>query len=242
MNQTNDSPRPDTTGTARSLSQTLLTDGPLSDATAALEKMLIDTPDDIDLLLDLGYASMKKKDWVRAATAFERAASLRPQDSGIQYAQVELYEAQGELVRAAELLSLLVQCTPDVRLLHKLSLLLLQVARWDEAERVFSQLRRLDSEHELTMLYGCIWCQIQKQNWYRAFDLVLQATRLDRYNLTTALLSYVKDRLFDRVKNDQQRKDELGKRIMAELRTSAELQISAEIIESIDSDKEIKNG
>jgi hypothetical protein len=48
--------------------------------------------------------------------------------------------------------------------------------------------------------------------------MALTATRLDRFDLTTAFLAYARDRLFARVPDAAQREAELCERFLAELK------------------------
>ena len=49
------------------------------------------------------------------------------------------------------------------------------------------------------------------------------ATRLDRFDLTTAFLAYAKDRLFGTIPDAAEREAELGTRFWAELQDHAEM-------------------
>jgi Flp pilus assembly protein TadD len=233
---------PDDVSIARRLGEVLATSGTWSEAAATLERAAVSTPGDIDLLVDLGYACMMSGDRARARAALERAASLRPADAVIQYSLAQFYEAMGEPALAAAVLIPLTQHAASPRLLSDLTLLLLRLERWNEAEAYFIRLQWLDPDHYLIAQHGRIWCRIREQNWRGAFDLALEATRLDRYDLTTALLDYVKDRLFGQVLDSARREAELGERIMAELLSHAEQHADEHIAGGTGVDKEAAHG
>lgn len=233
---------PDDVAIARRLGEVLATSRVWGEAAATLERAAVSTPDDADLLVDLGYACMMSNDRARARAALERAASLRPGDAAIQYSLAQIYEALGELALAAAVLIPVTQHAASPRLLSDLTLLLLRLGRLDEAEANFIRLQRLDPDHYLIAQHGRIWCRIREQNWRGAFDLALEATRLDRYDLTTALLAYIKDQLFGQVLDSRQRETELGERIIAVLRDHAELHADEDIVGGTGVDKEADHG
>ena len=214
---------------ARRLSEALIERGDLNEAVAALEQVATGTPEDADLLVDIGYLSLISNDRAKARATLERAATLKPEDAAIQYSLAQMYETLGEPARAAAILLPIARHTLSPRLLNELTLLLLQLGQWDEAETSFVSLQRLDPEHELIAQHGRVWCRVEKRDWRGAFDLALEATRLDRYELTTALLTYIKDQLFGQAANQEAREAELDRRVMAELREHAELHSGEDI-------------
>jgi hypothetical protein len=107
--------------------------------------------------------------------------------------------------------------------LNDLARLYLQLERYSDAEAVFRSLRKLDPTHELLAQHGQTWCRIRRRDWRGALDVALNATRLDRYDLTTAFLTYAKDQLFGSAPDAERREAELGERLRAELYEHAEL-------------------
>jgi hypothetical protein len=61
-------------------------------------------------------------------------------------------------------------------------------------------------------------CRIKLGDWRGALDVALGATRLDRFELTTAFLAYAKDRLFYNPPDALQREADLTDRFLAALR------------------------
>lgn len=219
----------DAVAIARRSGEELIRHGAWSEAATTLEQAAMLAPNDVDLLVDLGNAYMLSHDPAKARTAFERAAALRPEEYALQYSLAQIYQALGEPEIAAPVLLLMARRVSSPRLLSELTLLLFQLKRWSEAEKVFVQLQKLDPEHDLVVLHGRIWCHIQKRDWRSAFDVALETTRLDRYSLTTALLAYAKDRLFSRVPDALEQEAALGARVMAELRDHVDVHSTEDI-------------
>jgi tetratricopeptide (TPR) repeat protein len=176
------------------------------------------------LRVDLGFARLMGGDAPRARAALERAAEMLPEDADIRIALAQVYEAVGEPARAADAL---LQVPPEAlspRLLGERARLLLDLERWNEAEETFRALGRLDDPaSDLLAVHGQCWCRIRTGDWRGALDAALGATRLDRYDLTTAFLAYAKDRLFSHPADAARREAELGERLRAELREHADL-------------------
>lgn len=207
----------------RQVAETLAGTGALREAIRVLEEAAQRVPDDAGLFVDLGYARLMNGEGPGAREAIERAAALSPEDGAVTRALAQIYEAVGEPVRAVEALSRLARASASPQVLSELARLSLQLERYADAEGAFRLLRRLDPEHELFAQHGQTWCRIKRGDWRGALDLALGATRLDRYDLTTAFLTYAKDRLFRDVPDAAQHEAELGDRFMAELHDHAEL-------------------
>ena len=176
------------------------------------------------LRVDLGFARLMSGDAAGARASLERAAEMRPEDPDIRVALAQVYEAVGEPARAADVLAQVPADALSPRLLGERARLLLDLERWAEAEETFRALGRLDDPaSDLLAIHGQCWCRIRKGDWRGALDAALGATRLDRYDLTTAFLAYAKDRLFSHPPDAPRREAELGQRLRDELRQHADL-------------------
>jgi Flp pilus assembly protein TadD len=207
---------------ARQLAEALAAGGAVSEAVGILEAAVQREPNDASLLTDLGYLRMMNGDRRGAREAIEHAAGLQPGESAIGQSLAQIYEALGEPARAVEILSRVAREAPSPRVLNELGRLYLQLEQYNEAEAVFRSLRTLDPSHDLLAEHGQAWCRIKKGDWRGALDVALSAARLDRYDLTTAFLSYAKDRLFGRVPDAAAREADLGERLRLEMRDHAE--------------------
>jgi tetratricopeptide (TPR) repeat protein len=208
---------------ARLLCRVLAASGERREALAVLERAAKRSPKDADLLIDLGYARLAADQTDQALHAFQRALPLRPQDALIRQPMARIHEMRGEASLAAKALAGVPQQTASPRLLGDLARLYLGLGRHRQAEAVFRALEVVDPEHVLLARHGSTWCLIKQGNWRLALEASLEATRLDRFGMTTALLAYAKDRLFTRVPDAERREAELGERLLAELREHDEL-------------------
>lgn len=194
-----------------------------SRARALLEAVARRVPEAPPMLVDLGYLRVIEGDAPGARAALERAAALAPGDPGISRALAQIYERVGELDLAAAALSQLARSAPSPAVLSELARLSLRLERPVEAEAAFRRLATLDPEHALFALHGQTWCRIRRGDWRGALEAALGATRLDRYDLTTAFLAYARDRLFTEAPDWEAHERELGERFQAELVEHAEL-------------------
>jgi tetratricopeptide (TPR) repeat protein len=208
---------------ARQLAETLAVIGAMGDAVGLLDEAARREPEDAALQVDLGYLRMLSGDARGARQALERAAALRPEDAAVARQLAQIYEAVGEPALATEALSRAARQSPSPRVLSDLARLFLQTERYAEADAAFRRLGVADPEHELFAQHGQTWCRIKRGDWRGALDVALSATRLDRFDLTTAFLAYAKDRLFSQVPDAAQREAELGERFWAELHEHAAL-------------------
>ena len=74
----------------------------------------------------------------------------------------------------------------------------LALGRAENAVLEYSRLTAIDDEpeHEVYAYHGMIQGEIQREQWRRALDLAIEATRVDRYGRTTDLLAYVVTQVF----------------------------------------------
>ena len=185
---------------------------------AVLERAAKAAPPDPDVLVELGYARLTAGDAEAARVAFEKALTLRPSDSLIGRPLAQIYESLGKRAEAARTLAAIPRALASPRVLGDLARLYLGLKKFREAEEACDALRRSDPEHALLAQHGMTLCRIKRGDWRGALDVALGATRLDRFDLTTAFLAYAKDRLFHRVPDAEQREADLTERFLAELR------------------------
>jgi tetratricopeptide (TPR) repeat protein len=203
---------------ARRLGDELEERGDPGGAAAVLEKAAGRATGDIDLLVDLGYARLTAGDPAGARDAFERALALRPGDSLIRRPLAQIYESLRKPAQAAAALAAIPPEAATPRVLGDLARLYLGLKRYREAEETCRALVTSDPDHALLAQHGVTLCRIKRGDWRGALDVALTATRLDRFDLTTAFLAYAKDRLFHRVPDAERREAELTERFLAELR------------------------
>jgi tetratricopeptide (TPR) repeat protein len=205
------------------LADALMAVGETGEAEAVLARAVERSPDDAELLVNLGYARAAQGNGQGARDALERAVLIDPEPSVLQ-ALARIYEALEQWPLAAAALDRAARDAPTPALLGELAALYLRLEQYTEAERVFRTLREHDPEHEVLAYHGQIWCRIKRHDWRGALDVALTTTRLDPYSLTTALLAYAKDRLLASISPAEAlaRERELGERFSSELREHAD--------------------
>jgi len=235
---------PDAIAIGRQLGEAQAANGDLGAARATLDRLAVRAPDDTAVLVDLAHVCQIIGDGAAARAAIERAVALQPNDSTIRLAQARLYESQGELDLAVTAFTHLAQLTPAPGILTNLARLYLAQGQYREADAVFRQLGTRDPEAELLARHGRIWCQLKRGDWRSALEQALGAARADRYDLTTALLAYARDRLFTRVPQDEitTREAVLEARFGAELREYAELYDADPLVQPLDDGEEGARG
>lgn len=209
----------------RNLGEALAATGDFAGAGAVLDEAAGRAPEDTATLLDLAHVRQMGGDGAAARAAIERAAALKPEDIGIRLSLAQIYESVGETALAAATFSDVARVVASPAVLNNLARLYLALGQYREADATFRRLRALDPESDLVARHGRIWCQIKRRDWRSALELSLGAAKADRYDLTTALLAYARDRLFTRVPAGEieVREAELEGRVMAALHEHAEL-------------------
>jgi tetratricopeptide (TPR) repeat protein len=140
-----------------------------------------------------------------ATTSLTHAAQLRPGDLSILRNLAEMCASASRPDQALATNLEILDLRPDDILANcDAAWLFLQLNRLDEASATFRKLRQIDpdQEHELYAIHGLAMTEIKRRNWRKALDLAIEATRLDRFNLTTNLLSFISAKLFGKAKSE----------------------------------------
>jgi len=190
---------PDNDEAWRQLGVALLTAGERMQALQAFQKALVLRPGDVSVLIDVGNLLFTLGRHQEALDALERARRLRPGDLGVMRNLAEIYGSLGLHEDALRTTREILELRPDAVLACcDAAALCLQQNRLDDAADFFRSLRQIDpaQEHEVYAIHGLVMTEIRRQDWRRAMDLIIEATRLDRYDLTTSFLVYVSSQLF----------------------------------------------
>jgi tetratricopeptide (TPR) repeat protein len=194
---------PDDVAIARDLGEALAAGGDLRAARTVLEHVAERVPDGDDLLdnllVDLSYVRMLDGDGAGAREAIERAVALQPDDQATALAQARIYEKLGEGELAAMAAVRVARGTNSPATLNELARICFEAERFTEAETVFRRLEAVDAEHVVFAQQGRTWCRIKRGNWRGAVALAIDTAQADRFEFTTALLAYAKDRLFSQM-------------------------------------------
>ncbi|MBZ5569193.1 MAG: tetratricopeptide repeat protein [Acidobacteriia bacterium] len=206
----------------RQLAEALQTIGQLEEAIEVLEKLTRRDSNSPELFIDLGYALFAHGNSTGARQALERAAALRPADKAVLFALAQLYQAIGEPALAAEVLSKQFGGEASPRVLNDLARLYLHLQRYSEAEATLHLLRERDRTAQVMAQHGIVLCRARCKDWRGALDAALEATRSDRFGLTTAFLAYAKDGFFGSLLDAAERDAELMRRLHEEMDEYAE--------------------
>lgn len=194
----------------------LMTVGDLEGAAAAFQSCLRVSPHGVSVLVDLGNVLFLLGRSSEAIAALERARESRAGDISILRNLAGLCVSAGHPERARAVLCEILDFQPgDIVSLCDVARLDLELSQYDRAIESFRALRRFDPDHELYAIHGMIMTEIRRENWRHALDLAIEATRLDRFELTTLFLTFLTGKLFGTTRG-QVDGEELGDRFEAE--------------------------
>jgi tetratricopeptide (TPR) repeat protein len=143
-----------------------------------------------------------------ALNALQRARQLHQGDLAILRNLSDMYASALRTEEALATNLEILELRPDDLLATcDIAWLLWQLKRLDEAAAIFLKLRRIDPEHELYAIHGLVMTEIKRHSWRKALDLAIEAARLDRFDLTTTLLSFISGKLFGKSGHEISEKD-----------------------------------
>ena len=183
----------------RELAEALLFAGRTPEATDAFRQVVELRPDDAAALVDLAHAAYAAGNVDEATAYVTQAAERDPGNPAALRALVDIHRAAGRTADALTAAERLAEASPDdVATAIDLAQLNLSLDRPQEASAAFARLRQIDDdpEHEVYAYHGMIQAEIQQEQWRRALDLAIEATRVDRYGRTTDVLAYVVTQVF----------------------------------------------
>lgn len=208
----------------------LMTDGRLEEASEAFKAAVRLRPDNARALVDLGNVLFMLGRSDEALESLEEASRLRPGDLGILWNLAGMYASAERLDSALAQIQKILEFNPaDVAARCDAAWLLFELGRLNEAAQMYGAIRRAQPErdHELYALHGLVMIEIRRQNWRRALMFAIEATKLDRYDFTTALLSYISGKVFDQASDASE--DELLARFRDEYREIRGLHVGQSI-------------
>jgi tetratricopeptide (TPR) repeat protein len=184
--------RPDDVDAWHDLGDALVEEGRLREAAAALREVVQIKPRDATALVDLGHVLHALGEHDEAIAVLSLAAEVQPGNLTTLRSLVEMYRSTDQTERALEAAEQMANLQPDdVLSAMDVADLSLDLGRLDEAVAAYSRLRHIDAEdHEVYAYHGMINAEMQRERWRRALDLAIDATRIDRYGLTTDLLAF----------------------------------------------------
>lgn len=170
-----------------------------SAATTAFREVIRLRPDDSGHLVDLAHAAFAAGHSNEAVASLTRAVEHDPANRPALRALVEIQRLEGQPEEALAAAAALAEQDPDDPLaLIDVAELSLELGRLDQAVSAYGRLRDVDDdpEHAVYPYYGMIQAELRRDDWRRALDLAIDATRYDRLGRTTDILAFVVAKVF----------------------------------------------
>lgn len=190
---------PDDADAWHDMGSALVDDGQLAEAAEALRAAVRLRPDDVGALVDLAHVVFATGQAAEALELLSQARERDPHDPGILRSMVEMHRVGGRAQAALECALLLAEEQPDdVLALLDIADQQLFMGDVDDAIETFDRLRRVDPDegHEVYAYHGMIEAHLRRGRWRQALDVAIEATRVDRHQVTTDVLAFVAAELF----------------------------------------------
>jgi Flp pilus assembly protein TadD len=190
---------PDDADTWHDLASALVDAGRLPEAADAFRTFLRLRPGDARALVNLGHATYVSGEAEEAIDYLRQAAESAPGNLAALRGLVHIFRREHRYDAALEVAQQVRELAPDdVRAALDVAECALELERYGEAQAAFASLRALDDdpEHEVYAYHGMIEAAIRRQQWRRALDLAVDATRVDRLGRTTDVLAFVVAQVF----------------------------------------------
>ena len=191
--------RPEDAEGWRDLAEALMTEGRMAEATAAFREVVRLSPGDASALNDLGHCAYAAGYEEEGMARLAEAAELEPRDASAVLDLAEMRRRSGHTGDALAMAMQVAEAQPDdVAAALDVAELSLMLGRLDEAESAFRRLRAIDDQpgHDVYALHGLIEVEMRREQWRRALDLAVEATRVDRHGRTTDVLAFVVSQAF----------------------------------------------
>jgi tetratricopeptide (TPR) repeat protein len=191
--------RPDDADGWRDLADALTEVGDSAGAMEALRQLVRLRPDDLAAQIDLGHTLYATGARDEAIVTLVRASEQAPGNLDVLRGLADMYRMNGQTRAALETARQLTRWRPDdVAALIDAAEMALALGQADEAAESLARLRAAapEPEYEVYAYHAQIQTEIAREHWRRALDLAVDATRLDRSDLTTDLLAYIVAHVF----------------------------------------------
>jgi tetratricopeptide (TPR) repeat protein len=203
----------------QTLGHALSNTGDMSAAVEAYREAARLRPDDPNALTDLGHAVYALHRTDETIALLSRATQLDPANLLALRSLVEIHKHAGNLQDALAAAERITELRPDDVLAElDTAELSLALGKLDAATTAYGRLRTIDvvPGHEGVAYHGMIQAEIERQRWRRALDLAIDATRVDRAELTTQLLAFIAAKLFGDGDRPSLTREELDAALVAE--------------------------
>jgi tetratricopeptide (TPR) repeat protein len=182
----------------RYLGDALAYEGRISEAAQAFERAVALRPGDAAALVGLGHAAFAAGRDADAISHLQQALKHDPANVGALRALVDALRRDGRPEEALDAATALAALQPtDVLTALDVGELSLELGR-PEAAAAFARLGEIDDdpEHQVFAYHGMIEAELRREEWRRALDAAVDATRVDRLGRTTDILAYIVARVF----------------------------------------------
>jgi tetratricopeptide (TPR) repeat protein len=211
--------RPDDVDGWRDLADALTEMGDSAGALDALRQVVRLGPDDLSAQIDLGHTLFATGARDDAIATLVRTAEQAPGNLAVLRSLIDMYRMSGQQRAALETARQLLRWRPDdVMALVDAAELSLALGQADEAADSLVKLRAAaqEPEDEVYAIHALIQAEIERGHWRRALDIAVDATRLDRSDITTDLLAYIVANVFGGSDQPVKTRAELDAAIAAE--------------------------
>jgi tetratricopeptide (TPR) repeat protein len=194
--------RPDDVDGWQALGDALVDEGRTAEAADALRRAVTLRPNDVDGLIDLAHTLLALGDLDEAIAHLTRAAELEPGSLPILRSLVDMHRRADHLQEALDVATHITELQPDdVLATMDVADLNLDLGNLDLAVRAYHRLREIDQgmgldDHEVYAYHGMIRAEMARERWRRVLDLAVDATRVDRFGLTTDALAFAVAQVF----------------------------------------------
>jgi tetratricopeptide (TPR) repeat protein len=181
------------------LASALISVGETTAAADALRHVVSLRPTDAAAMIDLAHLAHAQGQTDEAIARLQAVLTIQPNNLPALRSLVEMQRDRGNLPDAlaaadhiGQLLADDVVARLDAAHFH------LALGNYTAAAAAYAQLRSIDPEpqHVTYAYHGMIHVELQRSNWRRALDHAIEATGVDRDDLTTELLAFTAARLF----------------------------------------------
>lgn len=210
---------PDDAAAWRDLAFAAMEDGDLSGSAEAFAKVLDLAPDDIASMIHLAYARHALGQTADAVQLLATAAGAAPERTDVLRSLAAMAKVAGDESTALSAARRLAEQDPkDVLAALDVAELLLAAGDHKGAAAAFARLRKTDRDegHEVYACHGQVEALVLSANWRQALDAAIDATRVDRHQLTTDLLAFIASKLFGDADREARPWDELHAELAVE--------------------------
>ena len=193
--------------------------GNLAGSADAFAKVLELKPDDVGVMVHLAHARHALGQVDDALGLLQRASEAAPQRADVLRSLIDMARAAGQTGTALEGARRLNEQDPkNVLAALDVAELLLADSQWRLAASAFNRLRSVDTDegHEAVACHGQAQALVEAEAWRQALDVTIDATRVDRHQLTTDLLAFIAAKLFGEADREARPWEELEAELEAE--------------------------